>query len=232
MRKILSLFLLFSASLFAQSREQDLVQHVIESIAKARAEQSSLAPQVLDIDGMSSSKVRHFLNQLCSLPGVSYFEVGCWKGSTLIAALYNNQPVQAIAVDDWSEFGGPRADFLRNIQRFLPSSPLQVVEGDCFSLNRESLFPLPVNIYFYDGAHDALSQEKAFTYFNDIFEDVFIAVVDDWNHPPVRQGTRAAFSKLSYEILYEEALPASRNGDRAAWWNGLYVAVIKRQSLN
>lgn len=228
MRKKLIFLFLLTTSIFGQAREQELVQHVIESIAKARLEQSLLTPQVLDMEGMSSSKVRHFLNHLGSLPKASYFEVGCWKGSTLIAALYNNNPVQAVVVDNWAEFGGPRAEFLANIQQFLPQTPLHVVEADCFSLDLKSLFPLPVNVYFYDGAHDSKSQEKAFTYFNDIFEDVFIAVIDDWNHPPVRQGTRSAFSKLSYQVLYEEALPASRNGDKSAWWNGLYVAVLKK----
>lgn len=42
-------------------------------------------------DRMSSPKVRHLLNNLCSLPSTSYLEIGTWKGSTWISALFQNQ---------------------------------------------------------------------------------------------------------------------------------------------
>ncbi len=69
----------------------------------------------------------------------------------------------------------------------------------------------------------------AFTYFDPILDDLFIAVVDDWNWDDVKTGTRLAFEKLDYHVLYEVELPASANGDTLNWWNGLYVAVISRK---
>ena len=59
------------------------------SIEQAKNGVSKLPVEVLDLPGMSSYKVRHFLNNLCArFINTSYMEVGCYKGSTLISAGY------------------------------------------------------------------------------------------------------------------------------------------------
>ena len=85
-----------------------------------------------------------------------------------------------------------------------------------------------INIYFYDGGHSQEQQKLAFTYYNSIFEDTFIAIVDDYNCDKVQKGTQEAFQELGYTILFEEYLPALYNGDKDNWWNGIYVAVISK----
>ncbi len=166
------------------------------------------------------------------MPGTSYLEVGVWKGSTHISALFGNKDTisHSIAIDNWSEFGGPFSDFILNLKTFLPDFEGKFYSVDCFSINKRAYFSTPVNIYFYDGFHSAQAQKLAFTFFNDVFDDVFIAVVDDWNFPQVPQGTQEAFKQLKYKILYQSILPARHNGDQEQWWNGLYVAVIRKPS--
>lgn len=66
----------------------------------------------------------------------------------------------------------------------------------------------------------AESQEKAFTYFNSLLSQTFIAIVDDWNWDAVKIGTRNAFQTLGYEVLLStNSLQASvvipRNGGTA-----------------
>lgn len=211
------------------SKEQLLINHLKNSIELGSQEKSNLNQNILNIQGMSSPKVRHFLNNLCTLPNSSYLEIGVWKGSTFVSALYQNQNTisQAIGIDNWSEFGGPLKEFLSNTAYFLSNAKYQFHPVDSFTIDK-SIFKQPVNIYFYDGTHTPLAQELAFTYYNDILDDVFIAVVDDWNSDDVKNGTYAAFKKLNYEILFEQILPANFNGDIENWWNGLYVAVIRK----
>jgi hypothetical protein len=224
------LFLLFIVfSLHSDEREDQIIAHVEQCIADAENGTSKLTPQVLSIDGMSSPKVRHFLNHLCSMPDTRYLEIGCFKGSTWIAALYKNQGTisSATAIDDWSEFGGPKNAFEKNCAMFLTNVPCRYISKDCFKVDL-SRFEKPINVYFYDGEHSADSQEKAFTYFDPVLDDLFIAVIDDWNWPNVSNGTRTAFGKLNYEILFETALPSYRTNDAKNWWNGLYVAVIRK----
>ncbi len=213
-------------------RVDQLVEHVKRCIALGEQKKSPLTDAVLNIPGMSGYKVKHFLNNLCSIPGTSYLEIGCWKGSTLVAALYGNERNvrYAVAIDNWTEFGGPRNEFISNTRHFLTPNMLHFYEQDCFSINKIACFSVPVNIYFYDGQHSAESQERAFTYFDEVFDDVFIAIVDDWNWEAVREGTYSAFTKLNYEICFDQALYTNKEGDPESWWNGIYVAVIKKSA--
>jgi hypothetical protein len=80
--------------------EQELIQYVQLSVENAERGQSKLTPEILTIDGMSSPKIRHFLNNICSYPGASYLEIGCWKGSTFVSALYKN-PL-SIPLTEWT----------------------------------------------------------------------------------------------------------------------------------
>ncbi len=217
------------------SSDSFLVRHVQESIRQASQEQGKLSPEVLGIDGMTSAKGRYLLNHLCSLPNAVYLEIGSWKGSSLVSALYQNKAIQkAYAVEKWVrfadngfDFGDVRGEFHANVQSCLGGLPLTVLEKDCFSINLKEI-PEKITVYFYDGEHREQDQKEAFLYFNDRLADEFIAIVDDWNWESSRTGTFKAFDELGYQVLFEQYLPANFDGDVANWWNGMYVAVIRK----
>ena len=175
-------------------------------------------------------KVRHLLNNLCTLPNARYLEIGVYRGSTFISALYENTNnlLDAIAIDNWSEYGSQKSIFYDACIKYLDKKSFRFYELDSFAVNTHDVFSHQINIYFYDGNHSFDAQRKAFTYYNEIFSDVFIALVDDWNVSWVRGGTKKAFEELGYTVLFEQELPARFNEDRENWWNGLYVAVIKK----
>lgn len=218
----------YCESIFPKSIEV-LVQHVMSSIEKAESFSSGLDESVLKMPGYSSPKVRHFMNNLCSIQNIKYLEIGVWQGSTFVSALYNNQKniVKAFAIDNWSELGGPRIEFLTHIDCFLPKFPVIFYEKDCFSIDLACINE-KINVYFYDGDHSEESQKLAFTYFNDIFEDVFIVVVDDYNYSWAQEATQEAIKELNYTVHFDKYLPSSHNSDKDSWWNGLYVAVLSK----
>lgn len=211
--------------------EKILIAYVQKCIALADKNISNLSSDVLKLDGMSSSKVRHLLNNLGGMPNLNYLEIGVWKGSTWVSALFQNQNnlISAVAIDNWCQTG-TASFFLENSNRYLKElkDKYQVITADSFNLKKEGIFKNPVNVYFYDGEHTKADQKAAFTYYNDILDDVFVAIVDDWNFEGVPEGTKEAFKELNYKVLFETILPANHNGDRANWWNGLYVAVIRK----
>lgn len=207
--------------------EERLINIVDESIRLALKGKSKLSNDVLAIDGMSSAKVRHFLNNLIAKSeDVRYLEVGVWKGSTFVSALFENNYKYAVAIDNFSEFGGPKQICISNLKKFNitanKNATLICEKFEDVKLDKK------FNIYFYDGNHTEESQIKAFEVVNDNLDDVFITIVDDWNHQRVKDGTRKAFEKLKYNVVKEWALHADKNGDKQNWWNGLYVAIIKK----
>lgn len=230
------------------NKEEEYVQHVERSIALAKARVSRLSQFQLEIDGMSSYKNRHLFNNLCSIKlpyQLRYLEIGSWKGSTFCSAICNND-IDATSIENFSEFTTttfkgeflhPKVSFHQNLNRTLETSAVKskvtTIEKDSFSVDVKSLGLF--DIYFYDGEHSIENHEKAFTYFNPCLQDVFITVVDDYQQTPghpVYEATKKAFADLKYNVvkdwyLYEptgDTVQGAMNG----WWNGLYIAVVKK----
>lgn len=205
-------------------QEQLLIDHVERSLSFAGIGVSGLSSQVLQIEGMSSPKVRHLLNNLGSLPGTNYLEVGLWKGSTWISTLYGNDDTinSAIGIDSWDEIAP--ISFYENWQQFISNSRGQLYEVNCFNIDK-GVFKKPVNLFFYDAEFDI---NKALTFFDDVLDDAFILLVDDWNFQQVQETTRQGIQDLGYNVLLEYILPAQTIGDLDLWWNGLYLAVIRK----
>ena len=204
-----------------------LINHVVNSIEKAESLSSKVTPEILSMPGYSSPRVRHFLNNICSLPNTKYMEIGVWQGSTFVSALYDNHDnvSAAIAIDNWSEFAGPKEEFMYHTSKFLKKNVFNFFEIDSFAVSLNSI-KNKINVYFYDGDHTFDAQKKAFTYLDSIFEDTFIAIVDDYNWDWVQNATQEAFKELNYKVVYEKYLPSPNNGGQDSWWNGIYVAVI------
>lgn len=185
---------------------------------------------------MTGYKTRHFYNNLLSLENVRYLEIGCWKGSSACSALCGNK-INITCIDNWSEFGGPKQEFIQNVQKFIGQNTLNYIENDCFKVDRSSLGKF--DIYLYDGNHTAYSQYRALNYFIDNMKDTFIFIVDDWNFLEVQTGTRNIISDLGLNVLYEQEILLTQNGEHTpfdkaipGWWNGIYVAVLSKSSLS
>jgi hypothetical protein len=154
------------------------------------------------------------------MPNSKYLEIGVWKGSTFYSALYKNKPQYAVAIDNWSEFNGPKEDFAQTVKSL--ETQFEFFCGDCFKIDK-ALFKSRFNIYFYDGCHSEIAQEMALTYYYDALENEFIFICDDWNAPEAQTGTKKGIEKTGLKILNEWVLPARFNGDKENWWNGLYI---------
>ena len=224
---------------FSSYSPEELIQHIHNSVLAANVYQSQLNqnPNTLKIPGMTGLKYRHFLNNLLTMPDVSYLEVGCWRGSTTVAALYNNHPTvtQAIVVDNFSEFQDPTnsvsQSFFQNKNFFLNQVPLKFIDKDAFLIDVKKEITKPINVYFYDGNHSFESHKLAFSHFHDAFDDVFIALVDDFGWPGVAEPTKEVIREMGYQVLYWYELGTGSNysdSNASEWWNGLLITVLKK----
>lgn len=210
------------------TNKHPLVGFVDFAVRNAEIYRSKLDKQIISIDGMSGYKTRHFLNNICSLPGTNYLEVGLWRGSTFYSALQNNK-INAIGIDNWSEYnkGDVKDEFHSNLSNFAGKSNIvKIIDKDVFQVEMSEIQD-EINVYFYDGAHKEIDQYKAFTHFDSKFSEVFIAIVDDFEEPEVQRGTHFAIKDLGYEILHEKHC-SSVHEDKANYWCGQYVAVLRK----
>lgn len=203
----------------------NLVEHVKQSIARAEQNQSKLTANAINVPSFTSLKIRHLLNNLGSMMGLHYLEIGVHKGGTFVAANFQNALESSMAVDNWSEFaqgGESRRQFLDNASRLLPAGSYDFLEVDCFTMTSVHL-KAPVNFYLYDGNHSYEAQKQALTYFKSMLADQFILVVDDHDWPDVKRGTNDGINEAGLKRLYEAELPGAQG-----WWNGLYVGVLSK----
>jgi hypothetical protein len=223
---------------------EELIGRIVVSLSRAENLESSLSSEVLEMEGMSSPKVRHFLNNICSYGGVKYLEVGTASGSTFISAMKNNSPEYVCASDLWVETKNGKdgkQKFLENCRKYLGFTPqdrdlgnnFSLFTGDCFSLDK-SLIKDRFNVYFFDGGHEIEDHRNSMIYFNDVMEDRFIMIIDDWNDDRVQKGTIAGLQESGLKIRFSHYCTARVNstpphwGDMNEWWNGLMILVLEK----
>ncbi|WP_349318026.1 hypothetical protein [Chitinophaga sp. MM2321] len=169
---------------------------------------------------MSSPRIWHLLNNLVQ---GAYLEIGTWKGSTLIAALYGKQ-IRATAIDDFSQFGGPHKEFLANTANLT----FAFLNGDCFNTLQIEAVGEGNEYYFYDGGHTEQDQYNALVMYIGKMAGEFVYIVDDWNHEPARTGTRKAIADLQLHVIEEHELFTPGNGHRETWWNGIAIFRLRK----
>jgi hypothetical protein len=197
-------------------------------VEKANKHDSKCTQNILKLNGMSGSMTRHLYNNLLSLKKddntpIKYLEIGCWKGSSTLSALHDNN-VLCTVIDNWSEFSGPKNEFHRNIA---PYNNVQILEQDSFHPDiLHQLQHAPYDIYLYDGGHKIEDHEKAITHLWDALANTCIILVDDWCWEKVQQGTYRGFEKVNANIVYklEVTNPKGSNG----FWNGCGIFLVQK----
>lgn len=212
---------------------------IVENAIKcADDKKTKLTLEQFSVMGMSSYKVRIFLNEIIK-PSTRYLEIGVWAGSTFVAALHENSPECAIAIDNFSEFThetyaseikhdtsidqiiamaeeeasnnvySSKDTFFDNLKKNNIRN-YSFINADCFNLISDDKESIKnINTYLYDGGHTAEDHRKALTYYYDNLSDIFILIIDDWNYDPVKVGTRLGIQETNLKIHKEWELPAN-----------------------
>ena len=96
-----------------------LVLNVMAGLDSALGNVSKLDSSMTSMEslcGFSGESFRHFMNNMGSIPGLNYLEVGSYCGSTLFSLLHKNLGTvnKAYAIDNWCQFnevGNPKDAF-------------------------------------------------------------------------------------------------------------------------
>lgn len=211
----------------------EIYKNLIEkSFKNAENNISRISKDIIDLEGMTGTKTRHFYNNLLDTPDARYLEIGTWKGSSVSSAMYGNKAT-VICIDNWSEFGGPKNEFLTNFEKFKGENHATFIEGDCYNIDVSTLSKF--NIFMYDGNHTNESHYKALLHYYDCLDDIFIFIVDDWNWIDVREGTLKSIQKLNLKVLYKKEIILTSDNSHTpqpqakdTWWNGIYVAILQK----
>ena len=99
---------------------------------------SKITNDIINMEGKSGIKTRHLYNNLLNTDDARYLEIGTWKGSSVCSAMCGNK-ANVICIDNWSEFGGPKSEFLQNFEQFKGENNASFIEKDCYNVDISTL---------------------------------------------------------------------------------------------
>lgn len=157
----------------------------------------------------------------CLDPGESYVEVGTFRGTSLIAAMRENEGKQFVAIDSWAMEGASRAELEANLARFGLAVPT-LIEGDAFELLRgDALAGTIVGVYYYDAAHGYEQQLEALQLIEPYLADRALLIVDDSDWERVRRATADYLTAQPRASLLWET--GGKEHGQPEWWEGVQV---------
>lgn len=179
-------------------------EHFTKSIENAEKLISKLPARIAERPGMSSRKIRHFLNNICSFDGAKYLNCGICSGSSFWSAVYHNN-ILATGID-WFRNDTNKStekEFWKNLSSVITQEKetlnrtIEIINQDCFTVELKQKY----NVFFYDAKHDEESQYRAITYFNKYLEDEFFLLIDDYDNQYVKSGTDRAIRDMQHQVV-------------------------------
>lgn len=208
------------------------IEAIKEAIEKAKNHQSKMDETAWSVPALSSLKIRHLMNNLGAI-STRYFECGVHKGGLFCSTVRNNDNILIACANDSFESDNDSDD------KALPQFEVNAVKcksddtvftliiGDTFSKDPRSV-PDQIDLYLFDADHSYESQRKAMTHFLPAMADEFIICVDDHDWQDVWLGTHDGLKEANVDILFEEPFKGGDH-DNDGWWNGFYVALLKKK---
>lgn len=207
----------------------EVVKHVASCVAD-----SGIPTVRVDVPGLSSPRVQTLLNSIAK--GMdSYLEVGSYLGASLCAVLKDNM-IDALAIDNWQDQIQPANgtempanvfdDFVKNVERYRGNNRVEAMNTDLFAVDTSTM-PNSVSMFFYDGPHDRETTKQAVMHYWNTFKEEVVLVFDDANWDGVVDGVQEGINACDGLVTYEK-LMLNDEEDLSAWWNGLYILVVRK----
>ena len=151
----------------------------------------------------------------------AFVNVGVWHGFTFLAGMLGNPDKTCIGIDNFSEFGGPKAEFRKRFME-AKSDNHSFFEMDYKWYFKNFHEEKPIGVYIYDGSHDYQNQLDGLKLAEPFLAEGAIVIVDDtnWTDPERATLDFMASSKFNYEVVLNEK--TAGNG-HPTWHNGIMV---------
>lgn len=152
--------------------------------------------------------------------GDAFVNVGVWHGFTLLAAMAGNDERTCVGVDNFSEFGGPRDQFLERFHE-RRSRAHRFHDQDYEDFFAAGLAE-PLGVYLYDGEHSFENQYRGLLVADPFYADDAVVIVDDTNLDRARDATLkfASDSRLDWSVVFDRRTAGRKH---PTLWNGLMI---------
>ena len=221
---------------------EEYTQRCMDAIDNASSFKSNFVSEGYEIQGITSNRVRHFLNNLCSYDDAVYLELGTLMGSTFFAATMGND-IDNFGVDNysepeckpmtknlhWNEVGNAFEEFKRYFDKY-ENGKSTFIKSDILSLKEEDFDGKKPNVVFYDASHDYVQQLNNLNHIAPLLADKFILIIDDANFDGVIESAIQFVKDNNYDLYFERKILSKIIENPTHWWNGLFVMVMEKSN--
>jgi protein O-GlcNAc transferase len=164
--------------------------------------------------------VNHAVRQL--EPGESYAEAGTFRGTSLIAAMLDNEDRDVVGIDDFSLGDADRDELDANLRRYGLDGRATILEGDVFELLRnDGLAGRRIGVWYYDAAHGYEQQINGLRLVEPYLAERALLIVDDADWERVATATSDYLAAQPRARLLLD-LPGQDRGS-PQWWYGVQL---------
>lgn len=221
---------------------EEYTQRIMNAIDDALAFKSNFVSEGYEVRGLTSDRIRHFLNNLCSYDDSVYLELGTFMGSTFFAATMNND-IDCFGVDDfsqpdckpmmeyihWNEVGNPFEEFQRYFDKY-ENGKTTFIGSSIDELEEKDFDGKKPNVVFYDANHDYVEQLNNLNHIVPFLSDKFIMVIDDANFDGVIESAVQFIKDNDFDIYFERKILSKTVENPTHWWNGIFVMVLEKKN--
>ena len=211
-----------------------------EAVKKSSKGVTKLIPQILEIHGITSRRIKSLLNNICDMKSVVYLELGVFRGSTLIAAMYKNDIKKAYAVDNfnydpiepgkYNEKGWPsiRRAFNDACIRYGLSDNLVLLEKAVQEVDITEISE-PVNVVFYDcWPAKTGNMVDNLKHVLGSLDSVFILIISEYSSKSTKTAATKFIEDNNLITHYTEELKTMGVRNANSWWSGIGIYVLEK----
>jgi hypothetical protein len=154
--------------------------------------------------------------------GTAFVNVGVWHGFSFLAGIAANPDRRCIAIDNFSQYGCPRAEFLKRFEAC--RSPRHEFHDMDYEDYFADVHAGPIGFYFYDGEHSYRNQLRGLQVAEPFFSHGCVILVDDTNADEPRTATLDFISRSpgTYRVLFDRR---TLRNSHPTFWNGVMAFV-------
>ena len=198
----------------------------ITRLPERRKETRARLSDLCRIPRMSTYALGAIINRIVAgLPaGQAFVNVGVWNGFTLLAGMAGNADRRCVGVDNFSEFGGPRAAFLARFEA--RRSDLHEFHDMDYRAYLDGVHRGPIGFYIYDGDHAYEHQLRGLEVAEPHLAPGAWLLVDDTNDEEPRRATLdfVAARRGEYAVVFDRRTASNLH---PTFWNG--VMLVRRR---
>ena len=177
---------------------------------------------ICKIPKMSTFAIGSIINHgvWCMPNDTCFLNVGVWNGFTLFSGMIGNPQKDCIGIDNFSQFGGPKEQFLQRLKEYKGENHhfYEMNYIDYF----KNIHAKPIGFYIYDGDHSYDNQLTGLEIAEPFFSENCIILIDDTNWKDPREATLEFINSSAnkYELLLDRTTYGIRH---PTFWNGIML---------